>query len=86
MLCGVESERHLLHAADRLFLNDIHFALFREPDRGGEPTALATEPLPPSRRGLLARYRCLIATDFLAPDRAKGPGGPSGSGAEGGVS
>jgi hypothetical protein len=55
-----------LAAADHLFRNDVRHALFREPDRGNEPTALATEPLSGDRRRPMARFRCLGPEDFLA--------------------
>jgi hypothetical protein len=79
VLCRVPSERDLLAAADRLDRLGIRFQLFREPDRGDEATALATEPLGPDRRGVLARYPCLTRSDLLsAPEcvPAPGPTGP----------
>lgn len=66
VLCSVGSERDLLAAADRLDRLGIRFQIFREPDRAGEATALATEPLGPDRRGPLARYPCLTRLDLLA--------------------
>jgi hypothetical protein len=65
VLCGVPSERRLLSAADFLFRHRIAFRLFREPDRGDEATALATEPLGGERRRLLDRFRCLRREDLL---------------------
>jgi hypothetical protein len=65
VLCGVASEAHLLSAADHLFRWHIRCALFREPDRAQEATALATEPLWGERRRLLQRFRCLRREDFL---------------------
>jgi hypothetical protein len=44
----------------------IRHALFREPDRSNEATALATEPLCGERRRALDRFRCLRQEDFLA--------------------
>jgi hypothetical protein len=77
VLCGVASEERLLSAADHLFRCDIRYALFREPDRAGEATALATEPLHDERRRLLERFRCLRREDFLAaPALERGPSGP----------
>lgn len=76
VLCRVSSERDLLSAADRLDRLGVRFQIFREPDRAGEATALATEPLGPDRRGVLARYPCLTRSDFLAaPDGNAGPRG-----------
>jgi hypothetical protein len=68
----VASERDLLAAADRLERAGIRFALFREPDRDNEPTALATEPLCNERRGALARYPCLTRSDLLSAPEAPG--------------
>ena len=76
VLCRVASERDLLAAADRLDRLGVRLELFREPDRAGEATALATEPLGPSRRGALARYPCLTRSDLLAaPGGEPEPGG-----------
>jgi hypothetical protein len=71
VLCRVASERELLAAADRLERAGVRFALFREPDRNNEATALATEPLFPERRGLLARYPCLTRSDLLSASEAR---------------
>jgi hypothetical protein len=73
VICRVASERDLLAAADRLERAGVRFALFREPDRDNEATALATEPLGSERRGALARYVCLTRLDLLsAPEGADG--------------
>jgi hypothetical protein len=81
VLCGVASERRLLAAADHLFRNTIEYALFREPDRAGEATALATEPLCEARRRPLMRFRCLHESDFLAGSAiTQRPCGPAGAG------
>jgi hypothetical protein len=77
VLCGVASEARLLAAADHLFRQSVRFTLFREPDRAGEATALATEALQGERRRSLNRFRCLAPEDFLsfhAPEQ--GPNGP----------
>jgi hypothetical protein len=66
VLCRVSSERDLLAAADRLDRAGIRTCIFREPDRDGEATALATEPLGPARRGPLARFPCLTRSDLLS--------------------
>jgi hypothetical protein len=82
VLCRVSSERDLLAAADRLDRRGVRFELFREPDRDGEATALATEPLAPGRRSVLARYPCLTRADLLAaPEPEPGPRGPAAAGA-----
>lgn len=67
VLCGVRSADRLLAAADFLYLNQVPHAVFREPDRGGEPTALAAGPVTGDRRRLFARFRCLTVAD-LVPD------------------
>ena len=73
VLCAVSRERDLLAAADRLERAGVRFALFREPDRDNEATALATEPLGAERRALLARYPCLTRSDLLStPGSANG--------------
>jgi hypothetical protein len=89
VLCRVSSERGLLTAADRLERLGVRFALFREPDRNDEATALATEPLGPDRRAALSRYPCLTRPDLLRAPEAQGQcdsaprGGPAGSLPEG---
>ncbi len=76
VLCGVASEKRLLAAADHLYRHGIRCALFREPDRANEATALATEPLTAEKRLLLDRFRCLSRQDFLvAPDLEHEPRG-----------
>jgi hypothetical protein len=76
VLCRVSSNRGLLSAADRLDRLGIRFRIFREPDRAGEATALATEPLGPDQRALFARYPCLTRSDLLAaPDTEPEPRG-----------
>lgn len=73
VLCRVATESDLLRAADRLDRAGIRFALFREPDRNNEATALATEPLCAERRDVLARYPCLTRSDLLSiPESASG--------------
>ena len=56
VLCALPSERTLLDARERLEFLGLRTVLFREPDLGGQATALATEPLEPSRRSMLSRY------------------------------
>jgi hypothetical protein len=70
VLCGVPSAERLLAAADFLFRRSVRHALFREPDRDHEPTALATEPLAGDRRRPLDRFRCLTANDLGADPEA----------------
>jgi hypothetical protein len=78
VLCGVASEDRLLAAADALFRHGIRFALFREPDRADEATALATEPLAGERRRPLERFVCLCPGDFR--DALAAGQGPTGHG------
>ena len=66
----------LLASADRLERAGIRFALFREPDRDNEATALATEPLRPDRRGVLSRYPCLTRSDLLSAPEAQSVSAP----------
>lgn len=56
VICAVPSEPALLDARDRLQHHGLRTVLFREPDLGDRATALATEPLPSSRRNILSRY------------------------------
>jgi hypothetical protein len=78
VLCRVSSERDLLSAADRLDRLGVRFQIFREPDRAGEATALATEPLGPERRDPLSRYLCLTRSDlFAGPETEPEPRGPA---------
>ncbi len=63
VLCAVASEDRLLAAADHLFRHNVRHALFREPDRADEATALATEPLAGPRRRPLSRYQCFAPTE-----------------------
>jgi hypothetical protein len=48
-----------------LFRSKIQFALFREPDLGGQATALATEPLSGDRRAAMQRFRCLRDSELI---------------------
>jgi hypothetical protein len=70
VFCRVSAERDLLAAADRLDRLGIRFQLFHEPDRSGEATALATEPLGPARRRALARYPCLTRSDLVSAPKS----------------
>ena len=59
VLCHVPSIDGLLRAADRLRGAGVRFRLFHEPDLGGAPTALATEPLRGEDRAPLRRFPLL---------------------------
>ncbi len=59
VLCHVGSIPGLLRAAESLRAAGIRFQLFHEPDLGGAPTALATEPLRGEARAPLRRFPLL---------------------------
>jgi hypothetical protein len=59
VLCHVGSIQGLLRAAELLRRAGIRFQLFHEPDLGGAPTALATEPLRGEARAPLRRFPLL---------------------------
>ena len=59
VLCHVGSIPALLRAAESLRRGGIRFQLFHEPDLGGAPTALATEPLRGEARAPLRRFPLL---------------------------
>lgn len=59
VLCTVRDE-HALHAAlGRAEAAGVRASLFREPDRDGEATAFATEPLRDEFRGPFRKYQLL---------------------------
>jgi hypothetical protein len=70
VLCRMPSEQRLLASADFLVRINIRFSLFREPDRDGQATALATEPLHGEQRRLMNRFHCLQSEDFPSLWRA----------------
>ena len=59
VLCHVNSIPALLRAAESLRAAGIRFQIFHEPDLGGAPTALATEPLRGEARAPLRRFPLL---------------------------
>ena len=59
VLCAVKSETRLWLVFKRLERLGIALRPFREPDRGGELTALATGPVRGDQRHLFRQYQCL---------------------------
>lgn len=57
--CIVKSEQKLFKVSRELFDNGVRFKTFREPDLNNELTAIATEPLPYSKKHILKRYQLL---------------------------
>jgi hypothetical protein len=58
-LCGVNSLLQLQQAAAKLSDAGIQFTLWHEPDRGNEPTALATTILTGEVRRYLRKFQLL---------------------------
>lgn len=56
IVCGVKSEIQLLRELERLRSHNIKTYVFREPDIGGQATAIATEPIYGERRKAMSRY------------------------------
>jgi hypothetical protein len=52
----VPNEEELLKTKEKLDWREVKNYLFREPDLGGEATALATEPLDRKKRKYLCGY------------------------------
>ena len=59
VLCHVASIDGLLRAVGQLSGAGVRFRIFHEPDLGGAPTALATEPLRGEARAPLRRFPLL---------------------------
>lgn len=53
VMCQVPGEEHLIELSRNLAELDIDHVVFYEGDMGGRPTALATAPLPRSKRSPL---------------------------------
>jgi hypothetical protein len=64
VVCAVAGERQLFALIDRLRRYGVAYRAFHEPDRGGELTAVGTEPVWGERRRVFKRYRCLIQPGF----------------------
>ena len=59
VVLGVKGEQQLYNSARKLDKAGVQYRIFTEPDRNGEATALATEPIFGERRHLFRSYRCL---------------------------
>ena len=59
VLLGVKGEQQLYNSARKLDKAGVQYRIFTEPDRNGEATALATEPIFGEQRHLFRSYRCL---------------------------
>lgn len=59
VLCGVKSELALMRQYARLLAAGIRVQPFHEPDRNGELTAIATEPLRDGSRNHMKHLRLL---------------------------
>lgn len=59
VVLGVKGEQQLYNSARKLDKAGVQYRIFTEPDRNGEATALATEPIFGERRHLFRAYRCL---------------------------
>ena len=56
VVCSVPNEEELLRTKERLDSREIRSYVFREPDIGGQATAIATEPIYGPQRKVLSRY------------------------------
>jgi hypothetical protein len=69
IVCGVRDEARLVRCLERLRRAGIACRAFAEPDRGGQLTALATEPVRGARRALFRSYQLLTGNEGEAvPD------------------
>lgn len=59
VVLGLKDEQQLHKSAQKLDQAGVRYRIFIEPDRNGEATALATEPIFGERRRLFRNYRCL---------------------------
>jgi hypothetical protein len=59
IVCGIRDEQRLNRCLDRLTRYGIRSRAFHEPDRDGELTALATEPVLTSQRRVFRDYPLL---------------------------
>lgn len=57
VVCPVDNEHELLKAQWRIARKGIRMYVFREPDIGGQATALATEPIAAGLRKVFSKYR-----------------------------
>jgi len=59
IVCGIRDEQRLNRCLDWLARYGIRCRAFHEPNRGGELTALATEPVFTNQRGVFRDYTLL---------------------------
>lgn len=59
VVLGIKDEQQLYNSAKKLDQTGIRYRIFIEPDRNGEATSLATEPISGEQRRLFRSYRCL---------------------------
>ena len=59
VVLGVKDQQQLYKSAQKLDRAGVQYRIFTEPDRNGEATALATEPIFGEQRHLFRAYRCL---------------------------
>ena len=57
VICSVQSEDELLRAQYDIQKRGIKTVLFTEPDIDNQATALATEPIPKTKRNGLSKYQ-----------------------------
>jgi hypothetical protein len=59
IVCAVRDESALFGCLDRVARLGVRHRAFREPDTGGQLTAVATEPVSGERRRWFRKYRLL---------------------------
>ena len=57
VVCEIADEEALLLAQNDIERKGFRTVLFREPDLGGQATALATEPIPKNKKNKLSKYK-----------------------------
>jgi len=57
VICEIPDENALLIAQDEIERKGFRTIMFREPDLGGQATALATEPILKTQRKKLGKYK-----------------------------
>jgi hypothetical protein len=59
IVCGIRDEPRLIRCLDRLERSGVRCRSFREPDLGGQLTAVATEPVRADGRRLFRQFQLL---------------------------
>jgi hypothetical protein len=59
VVCGIRDEPRLYHCLDQLTGAGVRLCAFREPDLGGQLTALATEPIHGRKREVFRKFQRL---------------------------